>query len=165
VAFPGWTLRAGTLSDGQAPILRKLDQIIVEVDTDPPPPSPERWGIQFSPDGRTLAWSTRLTTDGKETLKVQDLNDPAASPQTVAEDVALSRVSRDGKKFYWLAHPAVSAAGNLSGVLQAALFPQGLEVISIREGVREFAEAGTGELIALADTGDLMAIPDRDQPR
>jgi hypothetical protein len=156
-------LHAGVLSDtdGELPL---VDSIIVHGAMDGQ--GVTKFGIQLSPDGQAVAWSTRATDNGTEDLKWQRLNDDS-SRVTVATDVNSWVISTDAKKWFWLKTFNYDTNGAPSGTLQSAPYPGGMPPLAIASAVGDFMEAGGGLVFrsnVKGDVGSLVLVPDRDVP-
>lgn len=169
---PGDTLAdllAGKLSVGTA-TLPKVATLLVIGGTDGA--NVRKYQVGLSSAGDYVAWSTRATAAGLETLSVQKLNDDTTRV-VVAEDVARWAFSRDNAKWYWLKSYNYSTNGNPIGTLQMANFPTdtgGVAPVAttLRPDVASFGTAGDKGLVYFGQLttgglGDLGLIGDRDQ--
>jgi hypothetical protein len=157
-------LHAGFL-DEKGASLPLVDTVILVAKADAA--GVKKWGARLSPDGKSVAWSTRAMDSGTEDLKWQNLNDDA-SRATVATDVDQWTISSDAKKWYWLKSFNYDTAGAPAGTLQSAPYPDpGAAAVTIATAVGDFNEAGTGLLYrtkVMNDMGTLLLTPDRDVP-
>jgi hypothetical protein len=126
----------------------------------------QKYGIQLSPDGHAIAWSTRSTDTGTEDLQFKSLDD-GSQASMVATDVSAWSISSDSKKYFWLKGFNYSSTGAPSGTLQTANYPDGSSPVTIAPGVGDFTQAGGGILYRSQVTGDvgtLLLVPDRTMP-
>jgi hypothetical protein len=163
--FHSVELHAGILDDQGTP-LPLVDTIILQTKDDAM--GVKKWSANLTPDGQSIAWSTRATDTGTEDLKVQQLG-AAASRINVASDVDQWIVSADSKKWLWLKTFNFDGTGNApSGTLQSATYPTGAAPVTIATAVGDYKEAGpTGVLFRVSvaqGAGNLMLAPDRDTP-
>jgi hypothetical protein len=158
-------LHAGTLDDlGPGKTLPLVDTVILVAMADPTGVS--KWGARLTPDGKSVAWSTRATDDGTEDLKWQNLGDDT-SRVTVAADVHSWTVSSDSKRWYWLKTYNYSTTRAPSGTLQAATYPSGATPVTLAMSAGDFDEAGAGVLYRTKvsnDVGTLLLTPDATVP-
>jgi hypothetical protein len=125
-----------------------------------------KWSASLSPDGKSVAWSTRAADDGTEDLHWQNLGD-ASSRIDVAADVSQWSVSADSQKWFWLKSYNYDTNGAPSGTLQSAAYPGGATPLTIAATVGDYTEAGSGVYYrskVSADVGTLLLAPDRDAP-
>jgi hypothetical protein len=135
------------------PLLSAVDAVIAANAADAIP----RFGYGF-PDvpGDYVAWTTRESATGPETLKLVDASDPA-SKVTVAVDVHEWSLSLDRARWYWLR--AIDAFG--AGTLQTAPFPGGENSSDVSADVVQYAEApARGALVVRTRDAELVAIAD-----
>jgi hypothetical protein len=163
--FHSVELHAGFLDDQGTP-LPLVDTIILQTKDDKM--GVKKWGARLTPDGQSVAWSTRASDMGTEDLKVQKLGD-ATSRVMVASDVDQWTVSADSKKWFWLKTFNFDATGNApSGTLQSATFPTGAAPLTIATGVADYNEAGPTGVLYRASVaqglGNLVLAADRDAP-
>ena len=163
--FQSVELHAGMLAD-QDMHLPLVDKIILQAKSDAM--GLKKWGASLTPDGQSIAWSTRATDTGTEDLKVQKLGDDT-SRISVASDVDQWMVTADSKKWLWLKTFNFDVTGNApSGTLESATYPTGAAPVTIATAVGDFKEAGpTGVLFRVSvaqGVGNLMLVPDRDMP-
>jgi hypothetical protein len=156
-------LHAGVLSDadGELPL---VDSIIIHGAMDAS--GVQKYGVQISPDGQAIAWSTRATDNGTEDLKWQHLNDDS-SRVTVATDVNSWVISKDSQKWFWLKTFNYDTNGAPSGSLQSAPYPSGTPPLAIASAVGDFMEAGSGVIFRTnvkGDVGSLLLVANRDAP-
>jgi hypothetical protein len=155
---------AGPLPDEAGGPLPLLETVLVTVGTDAA--TVGEFQVGFSPDGAHVAWSARPDAAGKETLKVQAIDD-ATTRVTVASDVSAWEISRDGTRWLWLRtfnHDDLVP----SGTLEMATFPGGGDVSTLATRVSNYEGVGTKGVLyrdAVVHTlGDLRLMPDRDAP-
>ena len=160
-------LHAGILDDVGTP-LPLVDTLILVGSMAEATAGVQKWGAKLTPDGKSIAWSTRTTDTGTEDLKWQNVGD-ATSRVPVASNVSQWVVSSDSKKWFWLSAFNYSSTGAPSGTLQSAPYPGGAAPVTIAAGVGDFNEAGTGlsyrtQITTDTGVGNLMLAPDRDTP-
>jgi len=158
-------LHAGMLDD-QATPLPLVDTIILRTKADAA--GVKKWGARLTPDGLSVAWSTRATETGTEDLKVKTLGD-ATAPVTVAADVDQWTISADSKKWFWLKTYNYDGTGNApSGTLQSATYPSGASPVTIATAVADYDQAGPTGVLYRANVaqgvGNLTLAADRDAP-
>jgi hypothetical protein len=157
-------LVAGPLPDENGGPLPLLENVLVTLGTDSA--TVGEFQVGFSPDGGHVAWSARPDAAGKETLKVQAIDD-ATTRVTVASDVTAWEISKDGTRWMWLRsfnHDDLVP----SGTLEMAAFPGGEGVSTLATKVSNYEGIGTKGVLfrdAVVHTlGDLRLMPDRDAP-
>jgi hypothetical protein len=141
------------LADGsEEPLLTAVDAVIASNAADAIP----RFGYGY-PDvpGDYVAWTTRESASGPETLKLLSAAD-LGSKTTVAADVHDFSVSRDGTRWFWL--HAIDAAG--SGTLQTAPFPSGENPSDVVADAVQHAESPAGSVVVRTRGAELIAIAD-----
>ena len=158
-------LHAGFLDDVGTP-LPLIDTIILVASADAQ--GVQKWSARLSPDGQSIAWSTRTTDTGTEDLKWQKLGD-ATSRVSVASDVSQWTISSDSQRWLWLKSYNYASSGAPSGTLQAAPYPAGTPPVTIASGVGDFDEAGVGvqyrtQVTTDTGVGSLLVATDRDMP-
>jgi hypothetical protein len=158
-------LHAGILDDAGTP-LPLIDTLILVTKDDAQ--GVQKWGARLSPDGKSIAWSTRATDTGTEDLKWQNLGDPA-SRLAVASDVSQWQISSDSEKWFWLKSYNYATATTPLGTLQSAPYPGGASPVTIAMGVTDFNEAGVGlsyrtQVDSTSGVGNLLITPNRDLP-
>jgi hypothetical protein len=157
-------LLAGEVASTGGGGLPKMDTLLLTSTTDAPG-APLRAGFELSPDGATVAWSTRTKADPVETLHAQALAGMSA-PLVVARDVSQWTFSPDGTAWYWLAGYNYDVTGAPAGTLQTATFPMGAPD-TLASAVGDFGPVGAGLWLRMdvtADVGTLRWMPDRLQP-
>jgi hypothetical protein len=158
-------LHAGILDDAGTP-LPLIDTLILVTKDDAA--GVQKWGAKLSPDGNSIAWSTRATDTGTEDLKWQNIGD-AASRLAVASDVSQWVISSDSKKWFWLKSYNYATATAPLGTLQSAPYPGGASPVTIAMGVTDFNESGVSvsyrtQVDSTTGAGNLLVTPDRDMP-
>jgi hypothetical protein len=158
-------LHAGILDDAGTP-LPLIDTLILVTKDDAQ--GVQKWGAKLSPDGQSIAWSTRATDTGTEDLHLQNLGDPA-SRLAVASDVSQWQISSDSKKWFWLKSYNYATTTAPLGTLQSAPYPGGDTPVTIATGVTDFNEAGIGlsyrtQVDSTSGVGNLLITPNRDVP-
>lgn len=141
-------------ADGvEEPLLGAVDEVIAANANDAIP----RFGYGY-PDvpGDYIAWTTRESATGPETLKLLDAAD-LDSKATIASDVHDWTVARGGTRWFWLS--AIDAAG--AGTLQTAPFPSGEDPSDVFDGAVDYAELGAGVVVRSSEA-ELVAIADPD---
>jgi len=113
-----------------------------------------RFSCGFPSDGY-VAWTSRPTADGLETLKLASVDDPA-STTTIAEDVHAWDTSPDGSRWFWLS--AIDERG--TGVLQTAPFPDGAYPSDVLPGVADYGLHRDGSPVARTFGADVVSIAD-----
>jgi hypothetical protein len=163
-------LVAGKLSAGGTAALPRVATLLLSDDADPS--SVPHYQISMSPGGDWVAWSTRPTAAGFETLSAQKFNDDSTRV-VIAEDVSRWDFSGDGASWYWLKSYNYSASGNPLGTLQAAPFPPdpggaATAGTTIQTRVSTFAPGGDKGVFYFGPmvngAADLSVMADRDQP-
>jgi len=157
-------LLAGELASVGADGLPKMDTILLTSTTDAPG-APLRAGFDLSPDGTTIAWSTRTKADAVETLHLSALSGTGA-PLVVARDVSRWAIAPDGAAWYWLAGYDYDVTGAPSGTLQTAPFPMGAAT-TLASAAGDFGAVGAGLWLrtdVVAEVGTLRWMPDRRSP-
>ena len=158
-------LHAGLLDGQTGGTLPIVDTLLVSAATDVS--GVQKWNATLTPDGASIAWSTRATAPGTENLKVQKIGDDA-SRVSVASDVSQWIVTKDSAEWLWLGGYNYDQGGAPSGTLQSAGFPAGTGVQTIAPAVGDFNEAGAKGVFyrsnVSANSGALVLAPDRDVP-
>ena len=159
-----YDLVAGPLPGDDGAPLPELENVLVTAGADNA--VLEEFQVGFSPDGAYVAWSARPDPAGKETLKVQKVDD-ASTRQTVATDVSAWEISADGTSWLWLRafnHDDLVP----SGTLELSTFPSGADVSTLAANVSNYEGVGTKGVLYRADVvhtlGDLRIMPDRAAP-
>jgi hypothetical protein len=164
-------LHAGILDDAGTP-LPLVDTLILVATSAEASAGVSKWGAKLSPDGKSIAWSTRAMDSGTENLHWQNVGD-AQSRLDVATDVSQWVISSDSQKWFWLKSYNYALMGTTavapSGTLQSATYPSGASPVTIASGVGDFNEAGQGLSYRTAvtsdtGTGNLLITPNRDVP-
>jgi hypothetical protein len=158
-------LHAGLLDTPTGGTLPFVDTVLIAGAADAP--GVQKWQASITPDGARVAWSTRATSAGPESLKVQTIGDDT-SRLAIASDVSRWAVTSDSSKWLWLSGYNYDDAAP-SGTLQSAAFPGGAGVQTLATAVGDFKEAGTKGVLyrsAVGPTGlgKLVLAPDRDAP-
>ncbi|HTA21309.1 MAG TPA: hypothetical protein VK989_18585, partial [Polyangia bacterium] len=158
-------LHAGLLDTQTGGTLPLVDTLLVFATTDAN--GVQKWNAKLTPDGASIAWSTRATASGTEDLKVQKIGDDA-SRVSVASDVSQWIVTKDSAEWLWLGGYNYDQGGAPSGTLQSAAFPAGTGVQTIAAAVGDFNEAGPQGVLyrsnVSTNAGKLVLAPDRDAP-
>jgi hypothetical protein len=160
-------LHAGFLDDQTGALhLPLVDTVILQTSVDLQGVS--KVGFRLTPDGQSVAWSTRADTMSTEDLRVQKVGDDSTRVK-VAADVTQWTVSPDSKSWYWLQGYNYDVTnGAPAGTLQSAAFPGGAAPTTIGTAVADYNQAGDKGLFyrtkVKADLGTLMVTPDRDAP-
>ena len=163
---------AGKLSVGGTAMLPKVATLLLSDAADPS--TVPHYQVGLSPTGDWVAWSTRPTAAGVETLSAQKLNDDSTRV-VIAEDVSQWDFSADGTSWYWLKSYNYSASGNPLGTLQAAPFPPDpggapTTGTTIQTSVAAYFPGGNkgvfffGPLAAANGSASLSVMEDRAQP-
>jgi hypothetical protein len=160
-------LHAGILDDAGT-ALPLIDTIIVVGSTAEANSGVQKWSARLSPDGNSIAWSTRANDMGTEDLHVKSLVDQTPKVD-VAQDVSQWEISADSKKWYWLKSYNYASTGAPSGTLQAAPYPAGTQPVTLATAVGDFNQAGTGifyrtQVTTDTGAGNLLLTPDSDVP-
>jgi len=144
-------LLVGHADGAQEPLLGPVDAVIAANAADAIP----RFGYGY-PDvpGDYVAWTTRESATGPETLKLLDVFD-LDSKTTIATDVHDWTVTRDGTRWFWLS--AIDTAG--AGTLQTAPFPSGEDPLDVLDGAVQYAESPAG-VVVRTSAAELVAIAD-----
>jgi hypothetical protein len=157
-------LLAGQLGSVAADGLPKMDTLVLTSTTDAPG-APLRAGFDLSPDGSTVAWSTRTKADPVETLHAAAIAGTGA-PLVVARDVSRWAIAPDGAAWDWLAGYNYDVTGAPAGTLQTAPFPMGTAT-PLASGVGDFGDVDAGLWLrtdVAAEVGTLRWMPDRRSP-
>jgi hypothetical protein len=156
-------LHAGTLDDQNGGTLPLIDTLFVFGAADPS--GVQKWSASLTPDGASVAWSTRVLPTDTENLKVQKLA-AGSTPVAVATDVSQWIVSSDSSEWLWLKSYNYDQMGAPSGTLQSATFPGGGGVKTLSAGVGDFNEAGSKGVLyrtlVASNSGTLTLQADRD---
>jgi hypothetical protein len=149
-------LHAGTLDDQNGGTLPLVDSLFVFGAADPA--GVQKWNATLTPDGASVAWSTRVLPTDTENLKVQKLA-AGSTPVAIATDVSQWIVTSDSSSWLWLKSYNYDQNGAPSGTLQSATFPGGGGVKTLAAGVGDFNQAGAGVLyrtLVAANSGTLI---------
>jgi hypothetical protein len=159
-------LRAGILddSDTQLPL---IDTLTIFASATEVQNSVQKWGAQLTPDGKSIAWSTRATDMGTEDLHVQALG--TTTKVDVATDVSQWVVSPDSASWYWLKSYNYGASGAPSGTLQTAPYPGGGAPVTLAQNVGDFNTTTGGvfyrtQIDTTTGVGNLLLTPDPTMP-
>lgn len=147
-------LFVGRAESETEPLLAPVDEVIAANASDAIP----RFGYGYpNVPGDYVAWTTRESATGPETLKLVDAAD-LESKTTVAADVHDWSLSLDGRRWYWLA--GIDAFG--AGTLQTAPFPSGESPSDVSADVMQYAEVpgGGGNVVVRTRDAELVAIAD-----
>jgi hypothetical protein len=147
-------LLAGHADGAATPPLARIETVIPGSSSDAN--GFPRFQVDFPvPGSETIAWSSRPTLTGAETLKTQTLGNDA-SRVTVASDINRWQVSPDGTRWYWLSHiDDTSATPTGAGTLQSAPYPAGTSPAMIAPNIVQYAFMTTGAL-AVLDSGEVL---------
>ena len=158
-------LHAGLLDSQTGGTLPLVDTLLVTGAADAV--GVQKWNAMLTPDGASVAWSTRATATGTENLKTQKIGDDA-SRAVVANDASQWIVTSDSAAWLWLSGYNYDQNGAPSGTLQSAAFPGGVSVHSVASAVGDFLEAGPKGVVYRSNVttsqGSLVLVPDRDAP-
>jgi hypothetical protein len=159
-------LHAGILSDSNTP-LPLIDTIIIVASTAEANAGVSKWSARLSPDGKSIAWSTRATDTGTEDLHVQALE--TTTKVDVAQDVSQWEISDDSSKWYWLKSFNYGSSGAPSGTLQTAPFPGGATPVTLSQNVGDFTPAGSSvfyrtQVDTTSGAGNLLLTADPTMP-
>ena len=158
-------LHAGLLDGQTGGTLPIVDTLLVFAANDVA--GVQKWSASLTPDGASVAWSTRATASGTEDLEVQKIGDDA-SRVSVASDVSQWIVTSDSAEWLWLGGYNYDQNGAPSGTLQSAAYPAGTGVQTVASSVGDFNEAGAKGVLyrsnVSANSGALVLAPDRDAP-
>jgi hypothetical protein len=161
-------LHAGTLDDQNGGTLPLIDSLFVFGADDPS--GVQKWSASLTPDGASVAWSTRVLPTDTENLKVQSLAQ-GSSPVPVATDVSQWVVSSDSAAWLWLKGYNYDQTGAPSGTFQSAPYsaltaPSAPSVKTIATSVGDFNQAGSKGVLyrtqVAANSGTLILQADRD---
>jgi hypothetical protein len=159
-------LHAGILSDSDTP-LPLIDTIIILASQTEMTNSVSKWSAHLSPDGSSIAWSTRASDTGTENLHVQTLG--TTTKVDVAQDVSNWDISDDSSKWYWLKSFNYGSTGAPSGTLQSAPFPSGAAPVTLAQNVGDFTKSGPGvyyrtQVSVTSGAGNLLLTADPTMP-
>jgi hypothetical protein len=156
-------LHAGTLDAQSGGTLPLIDSLFVFGAADAA--GVQKWSASLTPDGASVAWSTRVLPTDTENLKIQKLV-TGSSPVPVATDVSQWAVTSDSSAWLWLKGYNYDQSGAPSGTLQSATFPGGGGAKTLATGVGDFNQAGTKGVLyrtqVAANSGTLILQADRD---
>ncbi|HVU49358.1 MAG TPA: hypothetical protein VHL80_01665 [Polyangia bacterium] len=155
-------LHAGILDDSNTP-LPLIDTIIVVASATEANNGVTKWSARLTPDGKSIAWSTRATDTGTEDLHVQALG--SQTKVDVAQDASQWDISADMAKWYWLKAFNYGSSGAPSGTLQTAPFPGGATPVTLAQNVGDFTTAGGGvfyrtQVATATGAGNLLLTAD-----
>jgi hypothetical protein len=141
----------GRLDSKVEPPLTRVETVISDNASDPSNAQRFQYGW-VTPSGDTLAWSSRPTAMGPETLRMRKVDD-AGSVRTIATDVSHWKASADGTRWYWL-----SKLGTVTGDLQTAALADGSGVTTMIPSVHDFTVSSSGAVVALTGSLELKSI-------
>jgi hypothetical protein len=158
-------LHAGILDDQNGGPLPFVDSILISAAADATGVS--KWNATLTPDGTSVAWSTRADPTDTQNLKVETIGNDA-SRLVVANDVAQWIVTGDSKEWLWLKSYNYDQNGGAAGTLQTAAYPAGTGAQTVGTAVGDFLEAGTNGVVYRTNlvmfAGTMVLAPDRDVP-
>jgi len=155
-------LYVGRVPDGLP--LTKVATLLITGAFDDPTGGDPHFRYAFTPDGASIAYSTRVPTDptGDESLFLRPVAGSGAGTM-VATDAARWKISDDGARWNWMSQYNYSLSAP-SGDLQSASFPGGAPATTLLSGVADFLTTKTGAVVAITGLrdghGTLRAIPD-----